>query len=337
MPFHLKIYSRHRFYFSFLLLLQVSQAQIDADAVLLRAHEEARRSLEELAEQRAAIQSAEVALRRRESTLEAALVEAGAATDAAHAETRRIQEGRDILSERNHSVVMSREEVISPKNSKLLQRRQSGIVQVTHQKVPHLSQQAKNGVAVNGNPLFENARNNSLFDVSKSNASSPESGTIPAAPVTIGPSAMPLRPLSASSDIRRPFSAPHNSLQSLQETATKGSSRLERLESIVGAISHSGTADGLALQSAQHNVGALREELDAVLAALTDLKEQSEVASSGGEFPINLQSALEKQREDLSRWEAALGRALEGVVGMQRAALARSPPALGVRTGPSFR
>lgn len=315
----------------------MAQAQAEADDVLQRAHDESRRSRAELAEQRAALQTAEVALKRRELSLETALAEAAAATDAAQAESRRIQEARDILAERNR-LVATREDVIASKEAEL-QRRQAGM-EVTEQKAAHLSERMQNGLSLNGNPLFENARNNALFETAKSTTSSPENTTAPVAPLTVGPVAVAMRPLSAASDARRPLSAPSNSLQGLQETAAKGSSRLERLESIVDAISHSGSADGLALQAAQHNVQALREELDIVLAALARLAEQSEaLEADGGGSPVDIQLSLEKQREDLSRWEAALGRALEGVVGMQRAALARSPPALGGRTstGPSFR
>ena len=89
--------------------------------------------------------------------------------------------------------------------------------------------------------------------------------------------------------------------------AAKGAARLARLEGIVAAIAHSGSADAGALAAAQRGVITLKSEL-------------AELQARCGSGAIDDE---QQQRDQLSEWETSLGRCLEAVVEMQRATLHR--------------
>jgi len=294
--------------------LQLAQARAEAESILQQAQQEARRCAADLTKQRKELYAAEDDLRRRELAVERATAAATASADASRTEARRLQEAKGILAERER-LAATREEINASREAEL-QRREADLA-AAEVKFAHLARrlQATRQVPVSPDAVAPL----SLI------VHSPEQEEWPPASELANPAPLS-QPATFVGEAQvngtaSPVAIAETSASSsnpLATTVSKGASRLRRLEGIVRSIAQAGTADRGALNTTQANVRSLEAELEQIQDILRNLELGS---GSGG-----VSECEGELKSKVSAWEAALGRALEEVVAMQRKALAARSP-----------
>jgi hypothetical protein len=256
----------------------LSEAEVEAEAVVQRAHDESRAVRAELATERAALADAQVALKRKELMLETAVAEATAAADAAHAEARRVQETRDILADRTR-LAATREEVLSSKEGELSKRRAE--LEAAEQRAARLTNRLQNGLTT---LTLEPHK----VEVAEDEDSSDEEEEVQKAV------------LSTANAVGMNGDSAHSpSSLALYETLAKGSNRLTRLEGIVAAIARGGSAEPAAVTSAQHSVKSLRRELTAIEGSFETETSRGELSAWEGRLGQVLETVVGMQRQAL--------------------------------------